>query len=186
MIMRPKFIKSVEESDVVSVRLSLTNELMLDPRGKSFKEMLSYAENKLSDLYETHDGVSYSENSDEWNEELLYRVKNDLDYNFSHERVLFYEKIAKYALQEKAKQLDSEELEELKKKNNEGEYTQTQINATKNGEDKRKIYTGIAVGGAIVATVGLFTSKIVTLFGVAGVAVGSYLLYKEKKDGINL
>lgn len=186
MTMRPKFIKSVEEPDVVSVRLSLTNELMLDPRGKSFKEMLSYAENKLSDLYEMHDGVSYSENSDEWNEELLYRVKNDLDYNFSHERVLFYEKIAKYVLQEKAKQLDSEELEELRTKNNERKYTQTQINETKSGEDKRKIYTGIAVGGAVVATVGLFTSKIVTLFGVAGVAVGSYLLYKEKKDGINL
>lgn len=186
MIMRPKFIKSVDESDVVSVRLSLTNELMLDPRGKSFKEMLSYAENKLNDLYEIHDGVFYSENSDEWNEELLYRVKNDLDYNFSCERVLFYEKIAKYVLQEKAKQLDSEEQDELRKENNEGKYTQTQINETNYGEDKRKIYTGIAVGGAVVATVGLFTSKIVTLLGVAGVAAGSYLLYKEKKDGINL
>lgn len=186
MIMRPKFIKSVDESDVVSVRLSLTNELMLDPRGKSFKKMLAYAENKLNDLYEMHDGVSYSENCDEWNEELLYRVKNDLDYNFSRERVLFYEKIAKYVLQEKAKQLDSEEQEELRKKNNEEIYTQTQINETNSSEDKRKIYTGIAIGGAVVATVGLFTSKIVTLFGVAGVAVGSYLLYKEKKDGINL
>ena len=41
MIMRPKFIKSVDESDVVSVRISLTNELMLDPRGESFKVMLS-------------------------------------------------------------------------------------------------------------------------------------------------
>ena len=186
MIMRPKYIKSVDESDVVSVRLSLTNELMLDPRGKSFKETLSYAENKLNDLYEIHDGVLYSENSEDWNKELLYRVKNDLDYNFSRERVLFYEKIAKYVLQEKAKLLDSEAQEELRKKNNEEIYTQTQINETNSSEDKRKIYTGIAIGGAVVATVGLFTSKIVTLFGVAGVAVGSYLLYKEKKDGINL
>ena len=95
MIMRPKFIKSVDESDVVSVRISLTNELMLDPRGESFKVMLSYAESKLDDLYDVHDGVVYSENSDDWNEELLYRVKNDLDYNFSRERVLFYEKLAK-------------------------------------------------------------------------------------------
>ena len=186
MIMRPKFIKSVEDSNYVRVRISLANELMLDPRGKSFKEMLSYAENKLSDLYETHDGASYSENSEDWNKELLYRVKNDLDYNFSRERVLFYEKIAKYVLQEKAKQLDIEEQEELRKKNNEEIYTQTQINETNSSEDKRKIYTGIAIGGAVVATVGLFTSKIVTLFGVAGVAFGSYLLYKEKKDGINL
>ena len=74
MIMRPKFIKSVDESDVVSVRISLTNELMLDPRGESFKVMLSYAESKLDDLYDVHDGVVYSENSDDWNEELLYRV----------------------------------------------------------------------------------------------------------------
>lgn len=184
--MRAKFIKSVDESDVVGVRIFLANELMLDPRGKSFKEMLLYAENKLSDLYEINDGVSYSENSDDWDEELLYRIKNNLLYNFSRERVLFYEKIAKYVLQEKAKQLDSEEQEELRKKNNEKKYTQTQINETNNCEDKRKIYTGIAIGGAVVATVGLFTSKIVTLFGVAGVAVGSYLLYKEKKNGVNL
>ena len=183
MTMRPKFIKSVDEADVVGVRIFLANELMLDPRGKSFKEMLSYAESKLGDLYEGHDGIFYSENSDEWNEELLYRVKNDLDYNFSRERVLFYEKIAKYVLQEKAKQLDSEEQEELRKKNNEEIYTQTQINETNSSEDKRKIYTGIAIGGAVVATVGLFTSKFVTLFGVVGVAVGSYLLYKEKKNG---
>lgn len=186
MIMRPKFIKSVDESDVVSVRISLTNELMLDPRGESFKVMLSYAESKLDDLYDVHDGVVYSENSDDWNEELLYRVKNDLDYNFSRERILFYEKIAKYVLQEKAKQLDSEEQEELRKKNNEKKYTHTQINETNNSKDKREIYTGIAIGGAVVATIGLFTYKIITLFGVAGVAVGSYLLYKEKKDGINL
>ena len=181
--MRAKFIKYVDESDVVGVRISLANELMLDPRGKSFKEMLLYAENKLSDLYEINDGVSYSENSDDWDEELLYRIKNNLFYNFSRERVLFYEKIAKQVLQEKAKQLDIEEQEELRKKNNEEKYTQTQINETKSGEDKRNIYTGIAVGGAIVATVGLFTSKIVTLFGVAGVFIGSYLLYKEKKNG---
>ena len=99
---------------------------------------------------------------------------------------MFYEIIAKYVLQEKAKQLDSEEQEELRKKNNEKKYTHTQINETNNSKDKREIYTGIAIGGAVVATIGLFTSKIITLFGVAGVAVGSYLLYKEKKDAINL
>lgn len=181
--MESTFVSDVNTENIIGVRISLSNELLLDPRGRSFKEMLAYAESKLTNLYDEHDGISYSEDTQEWNKSFLFSLKNDLKYNFSRERLMFYEKIAKYVLQEKAKQLDSEEQEELRKKNNEEIYTQTQINETNSSEDKRKIYTGIAIGGAVVATVGLFTSKFVTLFGVVGVAVGSYLLYKEKKNG---
>ena len=50
--MEQKFIESVKRGDVKDVRLSLSNELLLDPRGKSFTEMLSYAEANLSNLFE--------------------------------------------------------------------------------------------------------------------------------------
>ena len=41
--MKVKFIKAVESRDLVSVRLFIANELMLDPRGKSFAEMKNFA-----------------------------------------------------------------------------------------------------------------------------------------------
>ena len=42
--MNPKFIKLVEERNIIRVRLSLSNELLLDPRGDSFRKMKSFAE----------------------------------------------------------------------------------------------------------------------------------------------
>ena len=41
--MKPKYLKAIEANDVISVRIFLANELMLDPRGLSFMEMLEIA-----------------------------------------------------------------------------------------------------------------------------------------------
>ena len=53
--MKAEFIKEVESGDLVGVRLSISNELMLDPRGKSFSEMKTFAEAKLTNLYDVDD-----------------------------------------------------------------------------------------------------------------------------------
>ena len=41
--MDSKFIDAVQSKKLVRVRLALSNELMLDPRGVTFSEMLRYA-----------------------------------------------------------------------------------------------------------------------------------------------
>lgn len=81
--MKPKFKKVVDAGDLVGTRLFLANEMLLDPRGKSFNEMRSYAETAFSNLYDVHDGGSFEQNKAAWNEDLLYNVKNNLDSNFS-------------------------------------------------------------------------------------------------------
>ena len=50
--MKQTFIESVKSGDVEEVRLALSNELLLDPRGKTFAEMLNYAKANLSNLFE--------------------------------------------------------------------------------------------------------------------------------------
>lgn len=107
--MKAKFIKAVESGDLVSIRLFISNELMLDPRGKSFSEMKSFAESKISNLYDVDDAKSYSSTQAEWNEKFLFSIKNDLDNNFSKEKLAIYENVAKYVLKEKADQLNKEE-----------------------------------------------------------------------------
>lgn len=177
--MKAKFIKAVNESDLLSVRISIANELMLDPRGKSFKEMLAYAESNLTNLYDKHDGASYSEETETWNESFLFTLKNDLDNNFSRERLALYEMVAKFVLREKAENLDREELEVQRHYTNDSFETsgETTYNAS-----KKHIYAGVAVGGAVAAVIGLCTSKVaLTLLGAAGVAVGGYLLFKNKE-----
>ena len=183
--MKTKFIKAVEDNDILSVRISISNELMLDPRGRSFKEMLAYAECRLTNLYDEHDGVCYAEDIVVWIEEFLFSIKNELDYNFSRERLEFYEKVAMFVLREKAENLDKEERDDSNRS-----FTGNSIddvNETMQNASKKHIYTGVLVGGAIATVAGICTSKaMLSLLGVAGIAVGGYLLYKEKNNGFNI
>ena len=92
------FMKAISDGDLITIRLYLANELLLDSRGESFNQMRSYAEMNIMDLYEIHDGTDFSEIPPSWDEELLFNLRNDLDSNFSKERLAFFEKVAKIVL----------------------------------------------------------------------------------------
>lgn len=173
--MKAKFIKAVESGDLVSIRLFISNELMLDPRGKSFSEMKSFAESKISNLYDVDDAKSYSSTQVEWNEKFLFSIKNDLDNNFSKEKLAIYENVAKYVLKEKADQLNKEETSCSQRK-----YSKNVDRKQK--KNNKKLYMGITVGGAAVAVTGLCLSRVVLAsFGFAGVIIGGILLYNDTR-----
>lgn len=102
------FMEAISNGDLITIRLYLANELLLDSRGESFNQMRSYAEINIMDLYEIHDGTDFSEIPSSWDEELLFNLRNDLDSNFSKERLDFFEKVAKIVLKEKAQLMDEE------------------------------------------------------------------------------
>ena len=173
--MKAKFIKAVESGDLVSVRLFISNELMLDPRGKSFSEMKNFAESKFSNLYDVDDAKSYTSTETECNEKLLFSIKNDLDNNFSKEKLAIYENVAKYVLKDKADQLNREETSCSQRKYSE--------NVDRNQKrNNKKLYMGITVGSAAVAVTGLCFSRVVLAsFGFAGVIIGGILLYNDTR-----
>lgn len=177
--MKVKFIKAVESRDLVSVRLFIANELMLDPRGKSFTEMKNFAEAKFDNLYDPDNAKSYSSVKTDWNEELLFSIKNDLDDNFSKEKLAVYESVAKYVLKDKAEELDKEEASRSAR-------TTTTSNSENTGRTQRrnnkKLYTCITVGGAAIAVTGLCLSRVaLASLGLAGVVIGGILLYNDAK-----
>ena len=177
--MKVKFIKAVESGDLVSVRLFIANELMLDPRGKSFTEMKNFAEAKFDNLYDPDNAKSYSSVKTDWNEELLFSIKNDLDDNFSKEKLAVYESVAKYVLKDKAEELDKEEASRSAR-------TTTTSNSENTGRSQRRnnknLYTCITVGGAAIAVTGLCLSRVaLASLGLAGVVIGGILLYNEAK-----
>ena len=177
--MKVKFIKAVESRDLVSVRLFIANELMLDPRGKSFTEMKNFAEAKFDNLYDPDNAKSYSSVKTDWNEELLFSIKNDLDDNFSKEKLAVYESVAKYVLKDKAEELDKEEASRSAR-------TTTTSNSENTGRSQRrnnkKLYTCITVGGAAIAVTGLCLSRVaLASLGLAGVVIGGILLYNDAK-----
>ena len=177
--MKVKFIKAVESRDLVSVRLFIANELMLDPRGKSFAEMKNFAEAKFDNLYDPDNAKSYSSDKTDWNEELLFSIKNDLDDNFSKEKLAVYESVAKYVLKDKAEELDKEEASRSAR-------TTTTSNSENTGRTQRRnnknLYTCITVGGAAIAVTGLCLSRVaLASLGLAGVVIGGILLYNDAK-----
>lgn len=177
--MKVKFSKAVESGDLVSIRLFIANELMLDPRGKSFTEMKNFAEAKFDNLYDPDNAKSYSSVKTDWNEELLFSIKNDLDDNFSKEKLAVYESVAKYVLKDKAEELDKEEASRSAR-------TTTTSNSENTGRTQRRnnknLYTCIIVGGAAIAVTGLCLSRVaLASLGLAGVVIGGILLYNDAK-----
>lgn len=181
--MKPKFKKVVDAGDLVGTRLFLANEMLLDPRGKSFNEMRSYAETAFSNLYDVHDGGSFEQNKAAWNEDLLYNVKNNLDSNFSRERLDFYYNLAREVLKDKAAHLDDEDTKLAQRQaiapTNQEEYIHP-------SDSKKKIHAGITIGGAALTVAGLLIEKtaiacVVSSLGFISMAVGGYLLYNDRK-----
>ena len=176
IMMKDKFIKAVTEGDLVDVRLFLSNQLMLDPRGDSFHEMLSFAESKLNNLFEPDDGRGSKKDCSAWGKDFLFMLKNELDDNFSREKLNYYEQVAKEVLKDKARQLDEEE-----RKHNAGPSgTHQQPNGSWYENNKKEILVGATAGSAVLTAVGLWTSKaLLTSLGVVGLVAGGCLLYKE-------
>ena len=175
--MKQKFITAVNAGDVVSVRLMLSNELMLDPRGKSFDEMLFFAEKQLPNHYEADNQKYYDIPSDKWNEEFLFSLKNDLDENFSKDKVHLYKKVAMVVLKDKAENLYQEEV----KKGNDISIKLTSSANSKHEESSNKTAKTVIVGGAALTIAGLCLSKVaLTSIGILGV-MGGIVLYNKSK-----
>jgi len=177
--MDAKFVTAVQDGNLVRVRFALSNELLLDPRGNTFHEMKRFAESKLSELYQKDDARKYDLNHANWNMKFLQDLKNDLDLNFSHEKLSLYEQVVSEVLKEKAKQLGQEE--EIHKQDVSSAESSAQSTNWKT-LDQKTVYTGLAIGGAVLGIIGLCSSKtLLATIGLAGVVVGGVSLYNEKK-----
>lgn len=169
--MKAEYKEAVDAGNVAMVRISLSNELLFDPRGESFKEMLEYAVDRLSNLFEENKDASYTvPPTDQWDEDFMYEVKSDLDSNFSKEKLAFYEAVVKYVGKDKAIELEEEEALPVPSDNNDQQNHPTRtIKIT-------KVSGGMAAGGAIVATVGLCTGMTALSIIGGAIFVGGVLL----------
>ncbi len=163
--MKQEFIDYINKRSISSVRFALSNELLLDPRGFSFNEMKNYAEEVLGDeLYEVDDNKTYSYSI--WDKDALFELKNDLDFNFSREKLEMYETIAKVVLAEKAENLNIEEgtASSSQTTNEQSEPRNKQkrhYNVDKEPEFLNNGLVKLIIGGiAIIASIGLITYSI--------------------------
>lgn len=109
--MTQEFRSAVESNNVAYVRMMLSNELILDPRGASFDEMLEFAKGRLRDLFEEEVQCDFEIPVDKefWNDDVLSKMKRALNINFSTEKLSLYVTIAKHIGAEKAKEMNMEQ-----------------------------------------------------------------------------
>ena len=169
--MKQKFIESIKSGDVRKVRLSLSNELLLDPRGKAFAEMLNYAKANLSNLFEENREARYEVlPKEQWDENFLFIVKSDLDSNFSVEKLAFYQAVIEIVGKDKMASLDEEE------KNAKMQKSSSHQPREKAKRSKKTVSMSVATGGAVLTIVGLCVGKtLLTLVGGA-VLIGGVLI----------
>lgn len=169
--MKQKFIESVKSGDVRKVRLSLSNELLLDPRGKAFAEMLNYAKANLSNLFEENREARYEVlPKEQWDEKFLFTVKSDLDSNFSVEKLAFYQAVIEVVGKDKMASLDKED------KKTKMQTSSSHQPKGKAKRSKKTVSMSVATGGAVLTIVGLCVGKtLLTLVGGA-VLIGGVLI----------
>ncbi|MBO4587716.1 MAG: hypothetical protein J5711_02295 [Bacteroidales bacterium] len=175
--MKANYKDAVDNKDVNTVRIALSSELMKDPSGDSFLEMLNYAEKYLNNLYEIDNGNFQEKPSSEWNQDYLFDLKNKLLFNFSKQKLIHYEKVVKEVYKEKAENSSHND-----NPNDKIDSINPHSGKKQPTHKKSSVYKGVAAGGAVIAVAGLITSKtVITVAGLATLATGCYLLYKESK-----
>lgn len=207
--MKQKYIDAVTDCNLVKVRIMLADELLLDPRGKTFKEMLAYAKQNLPNLFEDNKEANFviSPNRSTWDIDLVSEIKQDLISNFSIEKLALFQEVAMEVGKEKAKALADEEgrmrsgfgaTSNTRRSSNTGgssfdsdrgtsrreDTRNTNRNGRRQTTDKRTMGTISLCGGAALTIVGVcvegcVAQTLLCLVGGAAVVGGIVLLSKD-------
>ena len=138
MALTKEFTEAVENGKKTRVRIMLKDIMLVDPSLRSFNEMIKYAEQNMSDLYDQHDGESLNNDSAFWDEDYMNQQMTSVVTNFSKERIGLLKKIVKklygYKIQE--------------------EMVSTENNGSSWPSISAGGFTGIQIAGGIVAVAG--------------------------------
>lgn len=207
--MKQKYIDAVTNRNLMKVRIMLADELLLDPRGNTFKEMLAYAKENLPNLFEDNKEANFviSPERSTWDLDLVSEIKQDLIANFSVEKLALFQEVAMEVGKEKAKALAEEETRERYSSGGTSNNRRTSYdggmssasnkthsrrdgtggtnrNGDKSKSDKRTMGTISLCGGAALTIVGVcvegcVAQTLLCLVGGAAVVGGIVLLSKD-------
>lgn len=91
-----EFKDAVNQKDTLLARIMLNDSLIIDPTFQEFDELIGYAEKRLDDLYDKHDGEVFSNDISKWTKSLIDEQTGKCIQNFSKERISFLKKLCSY------------------------------------------------------------------------------------------
>ena len=182
--MNSAFISDVESGNLDMVRLSLSNELLLDLRGENYREMLKYASQNLPELFESENRLPPFQYppKEQWDNNYLNNVKNELDLNFSQEKLKHYEEVVDFVLKNKKQGLKRQESlygeEDDERENSLKSDMKTNTSNHSNGNTTRNIL--VTLSGSALALLAAYAPKsLLVSLGVIGAVTGGILLVKD-------
>lgn len=162
MTLTNEFIDAVNDKRMIRVRIMLKDSMLVDPSLNDYNEMLDYANSKLDDLYDNHDGEKLSYEMYEWNENYLNDQMVKVVNNFSKERLELLCNIVR--------KLYGKKYEEEKIKYQAKSYM-----------NKKQIGTGAMAVGVVATVTGICLSETVLVAGgIAVTAAGAVMIITDK------
>lgn len=179
--MRQNFIDAVKNREVKSIRMMLSNELLLDPRGKTFSEMLQYAKDNIPNLFEENKPSDFEipEDKSLWDDDFMFKVKKDLNNNFSYEKFGLFETVVMEVGKKKAQEIEKEERSRASQSHIESSHDQKTTTASASQRKvlvNKKTASIITVSGAIIAVIGIGIGKTLLTLSGGTIVVGGIVL----------
>lgn len=182
--MKNEFIAAVQKQELAKVRMMLSNELLLDPRGVTFSEMLSYAKENIPNLFEPNTPSNYNIPADkvDWDDVLCSKVKRDLNSNFSVEKLALFQEIAMWLGKEKAAKIEDQENSHKKHYERVSVPRVTEDNDDSSTQTMKICGTVATIGGAVLTIYAIGAGKVLlSILGGGAIVVGGILLFSSKK-----
>lgn len=184
--MNKEFKEAVASNNLEYVRMMLSNELILDPRGSSFAKMLEYAKDKLPNLFEEEVPSDFEIPVDKelWNDDLLSKMKRALNINFSVEKLALYVEMAKHLGASKAEEMEQEERMHQEQILNREKKEHERSKEQRSNQDRTHVKTGRIVTGSgiVIEIIGLcLKSSLLSIVGGVAIVAGVTLLVASKK-----
>ncbi len=187
MSISKELMEAVNNKDVVMARIILKNNMLLDPSFSLYEETSAYVQRSLTDLFDTHDGETFSSDFSSWTKDYLDGLMVDLMSNFSRERVTHIRKVcghiygATQRTQNGRTETSSRSSSQTNHNTNRSHDYSYSSNNKKSTSYNKPIGIGLAVGGAAAVVAGVVVSKpLIIGAGVVAAIAGGVMIATDK------
>lgn len=168
MAISEEFRDAVEAGNDLRTKIMLTNYMLVDPTFALFDENLAFAKQSFPSLIAAHDGEELVYDISAWNKDYLDKEMTIVVDNFSNERIELLRSMCRTLYSTKAEEIQREQ------------FVSTHGKASTRPSGKQ-IGTGVAIGGAVAAAVGVMVDQpILTVAGAAAIVAGGVLIFTGK------
>lgn len=176
MALPEAFYEAVNNGDILSVRIMMSNSLLFDRTFAQFSEMEKEAA-RMNGLYDVHDGRELISNRSKWDDNYMNLLMVQVTDNFSHERLAHLKEVVRYLRPPKEKpQQDTQRTDKKEENPRRPSGSSYQEQKKRDQENGTFLGVGTVVGAGVGAAAGVGIAALsggsVVAFAIAGAVVG--------------